>query len=126
MFTSFKDKAKEIADLAAQKTEVAVSSSSTKLQDLFDQYYPKIEPIIVNGLLKIAVDKLKDDKSLNTIFLNAYKMLPLPVRLIIPKHRFLEFTMTHRDPLLQKVLTLKENRNKKPSEPEIPTQEDAN
>ncbi len=126
MFSSFKDKAREITDLAAQKKGAAVSSSNSKHKDLFDQYYPKIEPIIVNGLLKIAVDKLKDDKSLNTIFLTAYKMLPIPVRLIIPKNRFLEFTMTHRDPLLQKALILKENRNKKLSEIEITDQEDAN
>ncbi len=125
MFNSFKDKTMEIAGLAAQKTGVVVSSSNSKLQDLFDQHYPIIEPFIVNGLLKIAVDKLKDDKSLNTIFLTAYKMLPIPVRLLIPKNRFLEFTIAHRNPLLQKVLTLQENRNKKPSEIEMPAQEDA-
>jgi hypothetical protein len=62
MFNSFKDKAKAIADLSVQKAGAAASSSSSKLQELFDQNYPKIEPIIVNGLLKIGEEKLKDDK----------------------------------------------------------------
>ncbi|MEI6596295.1 MAG: hypothetical protein WCO28_12085 [Bacteroidota bacterium] len=119
MFNSFKDKAKAIADLSAKKAGAAASSSSSKLQELFDQNYPKIEPIIVNGLLKIGEEKLKDDKLLNTIFEKGYEILPFPVRLIISRARFLEFTMTHRDSLLQKVMTLKDQRNEKLSEKEI-------
>ncbi len=119
MFNSFKDKAKAIADLSAQKVAATASSSSSKLQELFDQNYPKIEPIIVNGLLKIGEEKLKDDKLLNTIFDKGYEILPFPVRLIISRARFHEFTMTHRDSLLQKVMTLKDQRNEKLSEKEI-------
>jgi hypothetical protein len=125
MFSSFKDKAKESAYLAVQKNGGSVSSNNSKLQYLFDQHYQIIEPIIVNELLKIAVDKSKDDKSLNTIFLISYKVLPIPARLLIPNNRFFYFTMTHRSPLLKKVLTLQENRNKKLFEIEMPDQEDA-
>jgi hypothetical protein len=113
MFSSFKGKAKAIADLSVQKAGAAVSSSNSKLQELFDQNYPKIEPIIVNGLLNLAEGKLKDNNTLNTIFEKGYEILPFPVRLIISKNRFLEFTMSRRDSLLQKVMTLKEQRNER-------------
>ena len=119
MFNSFKGKAKAIADISVQKAGAAVSSSSSKIQELFDQNYPKIEPIIINGLLKISKEKIKDDKLLNTVFDKGYEILPFPVRLIISKARFLEFTMTHRDSLLQKVMTLKNQRNEKLSDKEI-------
>lgn len=110
MFNSFKEKATSLAEAASQKTEAALSSGSQKGQELFADYYPKIEPMIVDGLLGIAGEKLNDEVLLSAYFEKAYELLPMPVRLIVTRAQFIDFTMKHKAPLLQKVEEIKHKR----------------
>jgi hypothetical protein len=71
--------------------------------DAFDKYWPKVESIIVNGLLSTAEEKLKDDQMLENMIEKAYEVLPTAVRLILPRTKFIEFSMKRRDPILIKV-----------------------
>jgi hypothetical protein len=110
MFNSFKEKATSLAEAASQKTEAALSSGSQKGQELFADYYPKMEPMIVDGLLGMAEEKLNDELALSGYFEKAYELLPMPVRLVVSRAQFIEFTMKHKAPLLQKVSEVKHKR----------------
>jgi hypothetical protein len=110
MFNSFKEKATSLAEAATQKTGTALSSGNQKAQELFADYYPKMEPMIVDGLLGMAGEKLNDEVLLAVYFEKAYELLPMPIRLIVTRAQFIEFTMKHKAPLLQKVHEIKHKR----------------
>ena len=110
MFNSLKDKATSLAQVAGQKTDAALSSGSQKGQELFADYYPKIEPMVVDGLLSVAEEKLNDELVLSGYIEKTYELLPMPVRLMVSRAQFIEFTMKHKTPLLQKVAEVKQKR----------------
>ena len=110
MFNSLKDKATSLAQVAGQKTDAALSSGSQKGQELFADYYPKIEPMVVDGLLSVAEEKLNDELVLSGYIEKTYELLPMPVRLVVSRAQFIEFAMKHKAPLLQKVAEAKDKR----------------
>jgi hypothetical protein len=110
MFNSLKDKATSLAQVAAQKTDAALSSGSQRGQELFAEHYPKIEPMVVDGLLSVAEEKLNDELVLSGYIEKTYELLPMPVRLMVSRAQFTEFAMKHKAPLLQKVAEAKDKR----------------
>lgn len=104
---------------AAISTNVAAAGATlgTQLEagsaiatEMFDHHWPKIEPIVVNGLISFAEDRLRDDELLKMAFEKIYELLPTPFRLVVPRQRFLEYSMSHREPLL-----LKMNERRRPA-----------
>lgn len=127
MFKKFADAArslKEKADIGA-KLEATKQLATGKYEAgkaeasvAWDKHWPAAEHLLVEGLLSIAEEKLRDDKALESVFGTLYETLPLPVRLGLSRHRFVELIMACRDPLLVKVQDARAQRQTTP-----PTQE---
>lgn len=77
---------------------------------VWEKHLPTVERILVEGLLSIAEEKLRDGETLEKVFNKLYETLPLAARLVLSRERFLEFTMARRDPLLLKVLGVRAQR----------------
>lgn len=111
MLGSFKQKTQVLVGDATQKVSSSVNQNLDKCRQIFNENYSKIEPIIVNGLLDVAEDKLKDEKFLSDCFEKFYEILPIPVRLVISRSWFTDFLLKRKDPLLEKVSKIKNQRS---------------
>lgn len=111
MLDSFKQKTQVLVGDATQKVSSSVNQNLDKCRQIFNENYSKIEPIIVNGLLDVAEDKLKDEKFLSDCFEKFYEILPIPVRLVISRSWFTDFLLKRKDPLLEKVSKIKNQRS---------------
>ncbi|MCU1791400.1 hypothetical protein PZA22_06110 [Pectobacterium polaris] len=82
----------------------AVHQSSEKSESVFSSKYKlMLQQVIINGLIGIAEDKLKDDVFIESVFNKAYEILPTPVRLILNRKRCLDYLMANKEPLLEKI-----------------------
>ncbi len=99
-------------NLANAKNLAAENIASGKLKaiELFEKHRPEIEDILVNGLLKVAEEKLQDNETLQQVFEKGYEALPMAVRLLLPRATFVEFSMKEKEPLLLKVRDYKQKR----------------
>lgn len=111
MLDSFKQKAQVLAEDATQKVNSSVNQNLDKCRQIFNENYSKIEPIVVNGLLNVAEEKLKDEKFLSDCFEKFYEILPIPARLVISRSWFIDFLLKRKDPLLEKVSRIKNQRS---------------
>lgn len=111
MLDSFKQKTQVFVGDATQKVSSSVNQNLDKCRQIFNENYSKIEPIIINGLLDVAEDKLKDEKFLSDCFEKFYEILPIPVRLVISRSWFTDFLLKRKDPLLEKVSKIKNQRS---------------
>jgi len=68
--------------------------------DYFDKSWPIIEKIVMDGLLSLAEEALKDEKNIKMFFEKTYELLPTGVRLVLSREKFVELSMKKRDPLL--------------------------
>lgn len=119
MFNKFADAArslKEKADVGA-KLEGAKQFASSKYEAgkaeasaAWDKHWPNIEHLLVEGLLSIAEEKLRDDSILEALFGKLYETLPLAARLALSRDRFIAFAMLQRAPLLVKVQDVRAQR----------------
>jgi len=98
--------------LSTTKQAVAESITSGKIQsgELLEQYWPKLEHVIVNGLLTVAEDKLKDDEFLTMLAEKAYEVLPTPVRLVLPRAVVIEFGLRRRGLMLTRLQAIKTSK----------------
>jgi hypothetical protein len=112
MAKGLKDKLDMEARLAAGKQFAASTYDAGKLEAaaLWDKYWQSVEHVLVDGLLSIAADRLSDDGVLEGVFGKLYETLPLPVRLVFPRERFLAFTKTKQASLLAKVEAARQQR----------------
>lgn len=136
MFKKLSDAAqslKERADIGA-RVEATKKMASEKMgasKDAaaakWEEHWPSIERVLVEGLLTVAEEKLQDDQLLEGAFLKFYETLPLAARFILTRERFVEFTMARRDPILlklqdfraQRVLTIEQCQPESPAKPDI-------
>ncbi len=132
MFNKIKDRAKLLIENVAVSEKMSVakqflsdSSESTKKivinnlesgKDKANIYFEKnwnlMEKILVDGLLSMAEDALKDEKNIKMFFEKAYELLPTGVRLVISREKFVELSMKKRDPL---ILSLQQYKMQKKS-----------
>ena len=112
MFNGIANKAKELRDKVDLSQRVSdtkqfasmhVTAGASKAGDLFERHWPKVEHVVVNGLISVAEEKLKDDQFLQSVFESAYELLPTAVRIVLPRTKFIEFSMQRREPILLKL-----------------------
>ena len=118
-FEASKAKAADISQtITATKQSASdkIDAGKSKANDFLEQNWPKIEGVLVGTLLTVAEEKLKDDSALEAVLDKAYELLPIAIRLVLPRTKFVEFGMKRRDPLL---LKLQEQKAKKESASEI-------
>lgn len=111
MLDSLKQKTQSLVEDTTQKFNSSVNQNLEKYRQIFSENYSKIEPILVNGLLDIAEDKLKDEKFLSDCFEKIYEILPIPIRLVLPRNLFTNFLLKSKHPLLEKVSKIKNQKN---------------
>ncbi len=82
-------------DLGSVKKYVSDSASSSvdQVSAFFEAHWPTIEHVLVDGLLAISIEKLKDDQLVQGVIEKAYETLPVGVRLVLPRDRYLEFVI---------------------------------
>jgi len=120
--------AKNLADKASRSVSSAVESTASsavkvkatggaaldavsgKGHDLIDQHWPKIERVVVDGLLNVASDKLKDEASVQLVLERAYEALPTLVRLALSRERYLEMIVKRKGPLLARIESARARR----------------
>jgi len=74
-------------------------SETTNSTDLIDTYWP----IIQNAIMEKSKDMIKEglkDENIETVLNLTYETLPSPVRLILPKDKFIEYSISKKNDLL--------------------------
>ncbi|MEH6369234.1 hypothetical protein [Pectobacterium carotovorum] len=66
-------------------------------------YKSMLQRVIVNSLICLAKDKLKDEEFFESVFNKAYVILPTPVRSILNRKQCLDYLMANKEPLLEKI-----------------------
>ena len=89
----------------------ALDAVSGKGHDLIDHHWPKVERVVVDGLLNVASDKLKDEASVQLVLERAYEALPTLVRLALSRERYLEMVVKRKEPLLARIEEARARRN---------------
>lgn len=85
-------------------------SIKEKSTELWDKFYPKIEDTIVNGFLDIAEDKLTNEDDIKLVLNKVYELLPTLVRLTLSREFFIEKVFVHKEKILAKVISVKNER----------------
>lgn len=85
-----------------------LTESRDKAQQALESNWPVIEKTVTNGLVGIASEKLADDHLLESSIEKVYELLPMPLRLIVGRDRFVGYCMKHRDPILERVSAMKQ------------------
>ncbi|WP_248465082.1 hypothetical protein [Pectobacterium versatile] len=62
-----------------------------------------LQRVIVNSLICLAKDKLKDDEFFENVFNKVYEILPIPVRLILNRKRCLDYLIANKELQLEKI-----------------------
>ncbi len=113
MFKRFVDAA---LSSAGEKMDAINSSAADSLNsvknsslELINEYWPKIESVLTNGLLQIAEDHLRDDKILMEAFDEVHKSLPMIIRISLKKETFIAFCMSNKQTFLTKLEVYKAN-----------------
>ena len=82
-----------------------------------------VERILVDGLLSVAHDRLKDDEVFLLAIEKAFELLPTPIRLVLPRSAFIKHSLAHRDTIVSQIETQRAARlllvSSKPAESEV-------
>ncbi len=78
-------------------------ASKTEANAVWKKHGVTVERVVVEGLLSIAEEKLRDEKMIEGVLIKLYETLPLPVRFVFSRDLFVAFTSKHRETLLLKV-----------------------
>lgn len=110
---SMRDSIERNDALSNARTAVSegIASGKSQANEMLTQYWPKIEYLIVNGLLTVAEEKLKDDEFVSAVVEKAYETLPTPVRLVLPRTLVIEYGMKQRQPMLVRLREIRETRS---------------
>lgn len=110
MFKSLADKARTLSGGITDKALAAkdsvsgnFSAGTSKASVFLDNNWGRVENVLVNGLLTVTEEKLKDDEVFIMLVEKAYEMLPTPVRLILSRTTFINHTLSHRESVLAKL-----------------------
>lgn len=95
----------------AQKTIGGmIDGAKNSTESIIEKSWPKIEAVLYEGLIGLAESKLKDDKSLVSAFETAYEIMPTVIRLSISRDTFVDFCLTRKESILQKLSVYKDEK----------------
>lgn len=97
MFGFIADKVKA----AAETISDAVSESADKASSYLSDNWDSIQNVITDGLLTVAHDRLKDDEVFSMAMEKAFELLPMPVRLFLPRDAFQRHTLIQRENIIR-------------------------
>lgn len=112
MFKSLINKAKIVTESNDKENPISSAQDSdldndsllnSKSNEVYEQYWPKIESIIIEKALPLVEDTLESDSGLVTLFEMTYEMLPGVIRIVLSREKFIEFCLNKKEPLLHKI-----------------------
>ncbi len=119
MFKNVLNKAKELGgkvdvkgsiESAKNTTAGSLTETKSKVGGIMESNWPKVETVIYEGLLGVAEGKLQDDAALASAFDKVYEMLPMPIRLVVSRVKFIDFCMTKKEPIVAKFSTYRSSK----------------
>ena len=130
MFGFLADKAKALSESVSEKVISAkdavldtVGEGANTASDYLDKNWPQIERVLVDGLLTVTHDRIKDDEAFLLVAEKAFELLPVPVRLLLPRSAFLAHTEKHRVSIVGLIEEKRQQRlaleNSMPAEPGV-------
>lgn len=110
MFGFISDKAKALSGAVGDKVGAAKDAVlvhggngvSTAVEYL-EKNWPKIERVLVDGMLTVAHERIRDDESFIRNVQRAFELLPTPVRLVLPRNLVEQYSLKHRDSIVKKI-----------------------
>lgn len=110
MFGFISEKAKALSGAAGEKIAVAkdavldrAGEGANAAAGYLEQHWPKIERVLVDGLLTVAHDRIRDDDVFLRAVQSSFELLPTPVRLLLPRAAFEQHSLRHRDSIVKKI-----------------------
>jgi len=91
-----KGKAMGSGDALTQQVEKAI-----------EEYWPKVQEYFQKTVGPKALEIANNDNICEELFVQVYKTLPLPVRLVVRKKFFIKYCFTNRDKLISATTTAK-------------------
>lgn len=110
MFGSIANKAKALSGAISEKAVAAKDAVREKSEsgvnsavDYLEANWPKIERVLVDGMLTVAHERIRDDDAFIRNVQRGFELLPTPVRLILPRTLFEQYSLKHRDSIVKKI-----------------------
>lgn len=97
------DRVNESFRKVSQDTSKSFSEKKKKTSEVMQKHWPTVERLLVEGLLGIAEEKLRDTESVVYVFDKVYEALPIAVRLLVGRDKFIGYCVSHQAPLLEKI-----------------------
>lgn len=84
-----------------------IDGAKSSTESIIEKNWPKVEMVLYEGLIGLAENKLKDDKSLASAFETTYELMPTAIRLVLSREKFIDFCLTRKESILQKLSAYK-------------------
>lgn len=117
MFGFLAGKAKALSETVSEKVVSAkdavldsVGEGANSAFKYLEESWPQIERVLVDGMLTVTHDRIKDDEVFMLVAEKAFELLPAPVRLVLPRAAFLAHTEKHRAVIVEKIEAKREQR----------------
>lgn len=100
----------EIVVSAKDSVVDSVGNGASAASSQLEAHWPAVEKLLVGGLLTVAHDSLKNDEVFLVAIEKAFELLPAPIRLLLPRSKFIEFSLTHRNSIVKRLQAQQESR----------------
>ena len=117
MFGYLADKAKALSESVSETVISAkdavldtIGEGANAANDYLEKNWPQIERVLVDGLLTVTHDRIKDDEAFLLVAEKAFELLPVPVRLLLPRSAFLAHTEKHRASIVELIEEKRQQR----------------
>lgn len=97
------DRVNESLRKVSQGTSESLSAQKKKTSEVMQKHWPVVEKLLVEGLLGVAEEKLRDTESVVYVFDKVYEALPIAVRLLVGRDKFIGYCVSHQAPLLERI-----------------------
>ena len=75
--------------------------NKVKSNDLFLEYWPTIEKLIIKKVMPQVIDKLKEDDEVELILRKTFELLPTTIRLLTTREKFVRFFMNKKESIIK-------------------------
>lgn len=110
MFGFLADKAKAFGGAVGEKVVSAkdavldgVGGSASATIGYIEQHWTEIERVVVDGLLTVTHDRLQDDEVFLMAVEKVFELLPMPIRLVLPRTAFQKHSLQHRESIVRQI-----------------------
>lgn len=103
-------RARDVLGRTMSESADVFSATKEKSVQMLEKHWPVVEKLIVEGLIGISEEKLKDQMFLEATFGKVYEFLPIAVRVIMERDKFIGYCLRHQEPLVARLEVFKSER----------------